>query len=307
MLTPYTIRELTAFRALIIEGTTSAAAKRCEVSQSSISRSIASLQKKMETQLFDRVGGRFSPTPDARRLNERLDDLFASLVDVEAIDWSERLSNNLSIVTTPAFSRTLLTPAITSFCKRYPDVYITLDVQRKKHILETMNSGEGSEYDLGVVWTASIGDKYFYMEYFRKAHVCAITLPDHPLAGKSTIKVEDLNDVPLIGNGHKSFTYRYLDQKMESRGISRRWVMNYETNDCVIDAVVQGGGVAISPNFPFDPISRAKVEFIKLDPPMERFAAFASPVEQRISPLTAEFKNHIVEVADTHPFAEPID
>lgn len=301
------MRELVAFRALIIEGTASAAAKRCEVSQSSISRSISSLEKKFETPLFDRVGGRFSPTPAARQLNDQLDDLFESLSSVEKIDWSIHLSNRLSIVTTPAFSRTLLTPAITSFGKLHPDVYITLDVQRKKQILTAMESGDVSEYDLGIVWSASIGDQTINMELFRKVNVFVIFPENHPLANKSAIKIEDLDGVPLIGNGHKSPLYRHVDQMLEARGISRRWVMNVETNDCILDAVIQGAGVAISPAFPFDTESINKVVPVRLEPVIERYAAFISPVNRLVSPLTNEFRQHVEQVAESYPFSEPVE
>jgi DNA-binding transcriptional LysR family regulator len=61
-------RQVEAFRAVMIGGTVTAAAKRLGISQPSVSRLLSDLEEALELALFERrPGGRISPTPEAIR------------------------------------------------------------------------------------------------------------------------------------------------------------------------------------------------------------------------------------------------
>ncbi|WP_299747052.1 LysR family transcriptional regulator [uncultured Tateyamaria sp.] len=75
----HSLPEYEALRALMESGTTSKAALRLGLSQSAISRSIASLEARLGRILFERDGGRLRPTTEAAQLNKRLDPLFEAL------------------------------------------------------------------------------------------------------------------------------------------------------------------------------------------------------------------------------------
>ena len=75
----HSLPEYQALRALMQGGTTTAAAEQLGLSQSAISRSIASLEARTGRMLFEREAGRLRPTAEAVRLNRRLDPLFSAL------------------------------------------------------------------------------------------------------------------------------------------------------------------------------------------------------------------------------------
>ena len=71
MVAPLNIREFMAFRAVMMAGTTTGAAKALNLSQPSVSRLINELEARLRLVLFRRERSRLIPTDEARAL---LDD-----------------------------------------------------------------------------------------------------------------------------------------------------------------------------------------------------------------------------------------
>ena len=65
---PLNSRQIEAFRAVMLSGTTTAAAKILNTTQPGISRLLAQLQSASGLKLFEIQRGRLLPTPEAREL-----------------------------------------------------------------------------------------------------------------------------------------------------------------------------------------------------------------------------------------------
>ena len=122
-----TISELQAFCMCAQTGGTTRAATALNLTQSAISRSINSLEKRLGVQLFDRVRQRLILS-DAGRAFQR--DAVRILADVENSAMTVMAfgghSDVLRLAVLPTFASTWLIPKLGDFQKIYPD--LTLDI-----------------------------------------------------------------------------------------------------------------------------------------------------------------------------------
>src|SRR3546814_1969221 len=70
------LRQMEVFRAVMLSGSHAAAARMLEVSQPSISRMLSTAEERVGIKLFERVGRRLKPTPEAERLIVAVDNVY---------------------------------------------------------------------------------------------------------------------------------------------------------------------------------------------------------------------------------------
>jgi len=142
-------RQLEAFRAVMLTGTTIAAANMLNTTQPSISRSLAQIQAAAKLKLFELDRGRLRPTPEAVKLFEAVQRNFLGLEKIEETAGLLRRSGVgfLRVACTPALGMSVMPTIIASFQKRFPDVHITFRTISSYYIREGLLNGL---YDVGV-------------------------------------------------------------------------------------------------------------------------------------------------------------
>lgn len=119
-----------AFRAAILHGGISAAADALGTSQSSVSRTMAELQRAVGFQLFAKHGRTVKPTAEALALMTKVQQSFLGLEDIAR--FSEQLRKQkmgrLTISAMPAIAHSILPDAITFLRRKHPDVVVGLDI-----------------------------------------------------------------------------------------------------------------------------------------------------------------------------------
>ncbi|MDB5875338.1 MAG: transcriptional regulator, LysR family [Ramlibacter sp.] len=138
-----------AFRAAIMNGGISAGADALGMSQSSVSRVIAELQKVVGFQLFVKHGRTVKPTEEALALMTKVQQSFLGLEDIAR--FSEQLRKlrmgRLSICAIPAIAHSILPQAIEFLRKKYPNVVVSLDIASS---IEVVRSVLNRQADVGL-------------------------------------------------------------------------------------------------------------------------------------------------------------
>lgn len=142
-------RQMEAFRAVMLTGTTIAAANMLNTTQPSISRSLAQLQSAVKLKLFELDRGRLRPTPEAVMLFEAVQRNFLGLETIEETVALLRRSGigRLRLACTPALGMSVMPAVMANFKMRQPDVHITLRTISSYDVREGLLNGL---YDLGV-------------------------------------------------------------------------------------------------------------------------------------------------------------
>ena len=235
------IPELRAFIACAQHGTTTMAASNLNLTQSAISRSVASLEQRLGVILFERVRKRLilSPAghaflPKAQSILDSLDD---AAVGIMAFGGGETV---LRIAALPSFGRAWLLPKLAPFLKQHSGIRIDLNARL-------------SPVDFS---TDSID-----MAIMRTSHILpfAETIPIMPeklvvvaapfiLGDRSDLDDQSLLNLPLLQQSTRPtlwldwFKSHDTDPRRALRGA------RMDHFDMVVDAAIAGMGLAIVPD-----------------------------------------------------------
>jgi DNA-binding transcriptional LysR family regulator len=240
------LRELEALRALVTTGTTVGAAQRLSISQSAVSRSLSQLEERLGRSLFIRSSGRIYPTPEALRLNEKLDALFETLAEIDGADWAAREDEPLRLVVPPTLAHHFVIRRVARFLKRNPGRRIQLDIQSTDSLLSGIMN---AQYDLGLTSGMIQRSGVTLLPWRRSKIVCAMP-EDHPLVAKETIVPEDLEGVELIEFLGRLGTRALSDQILGRAGVRPRTVVETATNMAALELVREGLGITLVNPFP---------------------------------------------------------
>jgi DNA-binding transcriptional LysR family regulator len=180
-------RQIEAFRAVMLTGTTIAAANMLNTTQPSISRSLGQLQAAAKLRLFELDRGRLRPTPEAVMLFEAVQRNFLGLETIDETVALLRRSGvgRLRVACTPALGMSVMPAIIAGFKQRYADVHIIMRTISSYDVREGLLNGL---YDLGVT-TNSLhleGEQLQTRVVDQVAAVCVMSR-SHPLADNAHV------------------------------------------------------------------------------------------------------------------------
>jgi DNA-binding transcriptional LysR family regulator len=186
-----TLAQAEAFLVLAEELHFGRTAERLYLSQSRVSRLIASLEAEVGGTLFDRTSRRVQITPLGARLRDRL-SAAVDLLDVgleEARAAARGTSGQLRIAFTPTTVQKALTDLIRAFERRHPDCDVT---EHEVPLTSPYTALRRAEVDVLVNWLAfEEPDLTAGPAIDHQARVLAVATT-HPLAGRASVSVEDL-------------------------------------------------------------------------------------------------------------------
>lgn len=172
------------------------AAARLHVAQPSISSAVAALEQELGAPLFNRERSEVTLTgagdvflPWARQV---LADCEAGAEAVRDLLGLRR--GRLVLGATPSLATNLLPPVIADFHARYPGLELTVHEAGSQDLVDRLEKGEA---DLAVVILPVNRPWVDTVELMEEELVVAVS-PDHPLAGRESIRVAELERVPLV-------------------------------------------------------------------------------------------------------------
>lgn len=190
------IRQIEVFRALMLNGTVSAAAQFLSVSQPSVSRLIHNLEDRTGVRLFSRVKGRLEPTREALMLYEEVERAYLGVERVRSFlgRLGKAQAGLVRIAAAHALAHTLVIDRLAEVRRESPDVQLAIDFAPFN---EMMSALLGGKFDFGVAITERGQPN---LEH-RRAAVLQFVLAvpkGHKLARRRSITPDDLVGQPMI-------------------------------------------------------------------------------------------------------------
>ncbi|MEP3345773.1 MAG: LysR substrate-binding domain-containing protein [Litoreibacter sp.] len=283
----HSLPEYQALRALMESGTTSQAAVRLGLSQSAISRSIASLEERTGRMLFEREGGRLRPTEEAVRLNKRLDPLFTALDRIDGPQEAE--PETLRIVAPPTYAHRFLVHHIATFLKTNPEFRISLEVTSSEDVIREVLE---ERFDLGFTGVEISRDGVKLSLFRTSSAICAMAA-DHPLANKETIHPEDLHEQALVAISHRHARRAQLEQVLHSFRSTPKIVAEVSTSIAAVDLAKEGLGLTIVNPFPIVQYRSHEMVFRPFASQIAYRSYFVTPDHRPISRVARSFIRHL--------------
>lgn len=238
------LKPLRAFCQVVRLGSVSRAAEALFVSQPAISLQLQALEREYGAHLFERSGRRLSPTREgqllfemAQPLVEGVDGLAASFKDkVSGLDAGE-----LNIAANSSTILYLLPRIVDAFRRAHPEVRLTL---------HNAISADGTDLlredavDLAVGSMLDVPADLSYEPVYRFEPML-ITPPDHPLASKSTVTLEDISPCGLILPPRRQITYRLVDLTFQQARVPYTVALEVGGWEVIKQYVAMGMGLSI--------------------------------------------------------------
>lgn len=245
------LRQLDAFRSVMLSGTVTQAATMMNISQPAVSRLLQHLEERAGVPLFVRRRGRLYPTPEAELLFQETERAYTGLDRIA--DFIDNLDSfktgQFDILASTPMGHTILPKALAEFKKLYPDVRTTFKIMVRR---EFSNWFGAQNFDLAIS-TFPIDYPMSVSEVFARTKGVCVMPAGHPLAGKRAVHARDLEGEPFISLVPETMSRFRTDQVFDAFGVRRNLVMEAQNSISICELVIEGVGVSI-----VDPFTAAK-------------------------------------------------
>lgn len=237
------LRQIEAFRLVMLRGSMTAAAEELGTSQPSISRLIAELEASTGLTLFVRNGGRIRATDAGSAFYREVDRSFVGLEKLghSANEIRQLGSGRLRIVAAPVLALSFLPAVIERFVDVYPRVAVSLEMRSESTIQRWVSSGH---CDLGFATITPDAFGVTSAELYRLRGLCALPA-HHPLAARERIHAADLRGERLILPSYADDTRTPLDRALRPAGVDQVPVIETPYGATICALVSRGLGIGI--------------------------------------------------------------
>lgn len=258
------------------EGSFHGAALKLHRSQPALSMAIRDLEEKLGQPLFEKTHkGQLTPfgeycLPRFRELINQHDRLANELEHM-----AKGHQGRVTLATVPSVASRLMPEFLAAFVAEYPDININLHDENAEFVCRLVANGE---VDLGIssMW---VQDASLEFSPLFEDNVGVVMRKDHPLAGRQSLKWQELTDERFIANG----TSRLL------KGTPAAILV--DNNDFFISNMISllamleaGSGITTLPRLAF-PVGNDKLCFIPLsEPKLVRQIGIIKQASRSLSP-----------------------
>jgi DNA-binding transcriptional LysR family regulator len=253
-------RQLEYVVAIVETGSFTAAAERCHTAQSALSHQVASLERHLGTQLFDRSGRSVRLTAAGRSLlpvaRQILRDMTGIRAELRSIDGLIR--GPLRIGATQTAMQVLdLLQLMADYDKAYPDVDVSVTVGPGTELLGAVRAG-----DLDIGFGALDGQVrppgIRFVSLSRIEPLVAVVASDHVLAGRTSVQLGQLAETSRFADfrAHTALSNK-VEAMCEAAGVTRRVMCELGSIPLLVGLAGTGLAVTIVPRAFTEPESVA--------------------------------------------------
>ncbi|SNS57046.1 LysR family transcriptional regulator [Rhodococcoides kyotonense] len=256
--------------------------------QSSLSRSVAEAERRLDVTLFERTTRKVVVTPDGRAVTEyarqMVSDFDEGLAQISRFVTGDR--GTVSMACLPSLAATFLPPYVVRFRRAHPDVQLDIRDGLRRESLDLLFDGT---VDIALVSTPSVIPGVLQQTLTTDSFYCAL-LPTHRLANRTELDWTDLEGEPFIAFGPQSSIAEPVLQALHAAGVTTGPVMHAQNVGAVAGLVAADLGITAVPRMVLPMMVFAGLVHIPLVPTVERIISLVR-VENRHE--TASVKNFV--------------
>ncbi|WP_099865908.1 LysR substrate-binding domain-containing protein [Pararhizobium haloflavum] len=296
------LKQLDAFRAVMVTGSTSDAALMLHLSQPAVSRSLQNLEEAIDYQLFIRKSGRLYPTTEAERLFAELDQLYSSFDHIAHVLKTIRPSGDghLRIVASTPMAQRFLPAVFARFQASRPNASLSLRVIVKREAAKWL---ESQQFDLALL-TMPIEYPAACTQHVATVDAVCILPPAHPLTARKFVDATDLADEHFISIVPGTTLRARIDQTFTSLGIDRsKLLLETQSGASICQMVAAGLGVSVIDSLNAEAFQHLGVVIRPFRPRLHFDYGLFVPIHRQLSSEARAFRDLLREM--TEPLGGP--
>ncbi|KWF30758.1 LysR substrate-binding domain-containing protein [Burkholderia pseudomultivorans] len=234
---------LAAFYETARQGSVTAAAKRLDVSQPTITSRIQQLERHYGVELFHRRGNRLDLSDAGASLMPMIGQMLQIENDIDFALRNERelQTGNLRVGTTGPF---YILPAIAAFRRQYPAVKISIEIGNSQQVLDALVD---FRVDVAVSSQRDV-DPRFVRHTIANDPLVAVVHRSHPLASRATTTLAALAHETLLLREPGSRTRALMEHVLQQAGIALpASVIELGSREAIREAVRHDMGCTLMP------------------------------------------------------------
>lgn len=285
-----TLRQIEVIRAIMVTGTIAGAAKLLNVSAPGISRLMKYSEDSLGIRLFDRRGGRYVPTSQARNIFDLLDTVHRKIDDLQSAvaDLSKGKAQELCVASVPSIANVMVPRAVAKVRERYRDLNLDLNILKIEEAVDYLLLGRGEI----VAISSRFEHPLIKFEPLAKGRLLCIVPEANPLASREKITPEEMSEYPLIGINPKDPYGAIMAAMFTNAGLDYRMNIKARFGTTVCSLVAAGLGIAIIDEFT---VAHDVVRGLK-SIPIDAESAFHTYIAYRNDLPLSVYAEHFIDV-----------
>ena len=241
--------DLEAFLAVADLGSFQRAAAQLNVSQPALTRRIQRFEVSLGVRLFDRTTRSLKPTLAAKHLRGRaqamVDDAAEAMLALkdETARFEHARNAIVTVALVPSATQRILIKALRTFRARGHGARIRILDRLANDVAEAVAQGDA---DFGISSIPALEPNLTFQALMDDRFVLAFRR-DHPLAARTEIRWETLEDLPLIVAMKGAGNRMVLDEALAVARRTLRWSYEVRRSTTALSLAEAGLGVAVLP------------------------------------------------------------
>jgi DNA-binding transcriptional LysR family regulator len=239
----------------------SRAADELRIAQPSLSRTIARLERELGTTLFDR-SGRLQLNDAGKLFRDHVERCLGEL-EAGRRAVAEATSEGLGTVRLASETFLTLSGPLAAFKRAHPAIEIELHWSPAEDMARRLRA---QDVDLCVASQPIHAEGLESLHLFDDAVGVGVPL-DHPLAGRTSVSIDELADQPFVTARKGHWLRRLLDRLFAAQGLTPKIVCESDEHSAIADLISAGLGIGLVPAYARRSATRASAVWIAVDNP----------------------------------------
>jgi DNA-binding transcriptional LysR family regulator len=243
----FRLRQMEAFRAVMMTGSMNGAARLLNISQPAVSRLVAHTEQTLELRLFDRDRGKLTPTAEAELLFKEVGALFEEVVRIDefARDLSCNPAGALRLCSSPSLALNFMPPLVASYLRGHPQLRVKFHTTLLANMAHELLSRK-AELAVSVL---PIEHPNLVVEPFASGRMVCISPHGHPLAQLDQVPLAEFTQYPFIAYSRSIPFGQLMTSAFERANVTWRPSIEIVRAESACAFVRDGAGVAIVDEF----------------------------------------------------------
>jgi DNA-binding transcriptional LysR family regulator len=239
------LKALKVFCDVVRQRSFSRAADENEISQSAASQLVHHLEERLAVKLLDRSKRPFVLTPEGKVYYEGCRGLVERYLALEdkVRTMHEEVSGRVRVASIYSVGLHHMSLYLQKFMAEYPKANVRLEYLHPNRVYQAV---ENDVADLGLVSYPKASRTINAIPWREEPMVLACA-PSHPLASAVAIKLNELNDVNMVGFDEDLTIRREIDRVLELSGVAVHVVMEFDNIETIKRAIEIDAGVGLLP------------------------------------------------------------
>jgi DNA-binding transcriptional LysR family regulator len=240
------LRQIEVFRAVMLAGSVTDAARLLHVSQPGISRMLGHIELQLGIRLFERSPGKLRPTPEAKALYAEVEQVYRGVkrIDDRARELKEGGGLTLRVLASPSTALEVVPRAVSELVARFPAARIYMETQLVREMVDQLVRHEA---DIAIS-TLPIEHALLASEVVGGWSMVCVFSAGHPFEARRVLPLREVLAEPLIAFSPDTPQGRLIaDWCTENRLVPRSQI-EVRSGQAACALAAAGAGVAVVDN-----------------------------------------------------------